>query len=218
VATSQPPAPLRANVYVDGFNLFRGLLKGERGCKWLDLRALAERMCPHHRIGYIRYFTARVSSPPHDLGKSQRQDTYLRALRAQPNLSVHFGHFLDKRVTGSLLDQHGNPTWVMETVLTREEKGSDVNLATYLILDAVAGHYDVAIVLSNDSDLAEPIRRVRQRFGVAIDVLNPTDKTSSLLQRVASSYKAITLADVQACQLPRGVKAGTQTIERPRGW
>lgn len=218
MATSQPPVPPRANVYVDGFNLFRGLLKGQRNCKWLDLHALAERMYPQYRIGYIRYFTARVSSPPHDPGKSQRQDIYLRALRAQHNLSIHFGHFLDKRVTGSLMDQQGNPIWVMETVLTREEKSSDVNLATYLILDAVAGHYDVAIVLSNDSDLAEPIRRVRQRFGVGVDVLNPTSRASSLLQRVASSYKAVTLPDVRACQYPRRLKAGTMTIERPRGW
>lgn len=139
-------------------------------------------------------------------------------LRAQQKLSIPFGHFLDKRVTGSLLDQQGNPTLVMATVLTREERGSDVNVATYLILDAVAGYYDVAIVLSNNSDPAEPIRRVWQRFGVGVDVLNPTDKTSSLLRSVASSYKVVTLADVRACQFSRRLKAGTKTIERPRGW
>lgn len=62
MAASQPSPPLRANVYIDGFNLFRGLLKGQGNSRWLDLRALAQRMYPHYSIGFVRYFTARVYS------------------------------------------------------------------------------------------------------------------------------------------------------------
>lgn len=39
-----------------------------------------------------------------------------------------------------------------------EEKGSDVNLATRLILDGLDGLWEEAIVISNDSDLESPIR------------------------------------------------------------
>jgi hypothetical protein len=175
-------------------------------------------MCPSYGIGRVRYFTAHVIAPPHDPGLSQRQQTYLRALRAQPDLHVHLGHFNRKIVKGSLLDNRDNPTWVMERVLTLEEKGSDVNLATYLLLDAFGNHYDVAIIVSNDSDLEEPIRRVRQRFGVGVEVLNPTRVRSSILQRVATSYRSLTFADVQACQLPPNVWDSRGIVTRPPGW
>jgi uncharacterized LabA/DUF88 family protein len=212
------PQIIRANVYVDGFNLYRGLLKGNAARKRLDLRALATRMFPDCTVGRVRYFTANVTAPRHDPGMSQRQQTYIRALRAQPDLHTHFGHFNAKIVKGSLLDSHDNPTWVMERVRTMEEKGSDVNLATYLLLDAFGGHYDAAIIISNDSDLEEPIRRVRQRFGVAVDVLNPTRVHSSILQRVASSYASAGLADARACQPPTAVQDKQGTITKPRGW
>jgi hypothetical protein len=38
-------AALKANVYVDGFNLYRGLLRGSP-CKWLDPKQLCERLYP----------------------------------------------------------------------------------------------------------------------------------------------------------------------------
>ena len=41
-----------------------------------------------------------------------------------------------------------------------EEKGSDVNLATYLVADGFRDLYDTAVVVSNDSDLAEPLKLV----------------------------------------------------------
>ncbi|MFV2063919.1 MAG: hypothetical protein ACC726_10470 [Chloroflexota bacterium] len=50
--------------------------------------------------------------------------------------------------------------WVTKT----EEKGSDVNLAAYLLLDAVDHDRDMAVVISNDSDLVEPIAVVRERY------------------------------------------------------
>jgi hypothetical protein len=53
----------------------------------------------------------------------------------------------------------------MVSIIEEEEKGSDVNLASYLLVDGFAGEYDIAIVVSNDSDLAEPIRLVRSILG-----------------------------------------------------
>jgi hypothetical protein len=43
-----------------------------------------------------------------------------------------------------------------------EEKGSDVNLATHLLHDPHMDRFDVAVVISNDSDLLEPIKIARQ--------------------------------------------------------
>jgi hypothetical protein len=55
----------RTNVYVDGFNLFYGALKGSP-YKWLNLEALCQRLLPKDSIRQIRYFTAKVSARPGD--------------------------------------------------------------------------------------------------------------------------------------------------------
>jgi len=52
-----------------------------------------------------------------------------------------------------------------------EEKGSDVDLASRLLLDAFRGAFDVAVGISNDADLLEPVRMVREELGLTVGVL-----------------------------------------------
>ena len=52
-----------------------------------------------------------------------------------------------------------------------EEKGSDVNLASHLLLDAVRGAFDVAVVISNDADLRDPVRMAREELSRTVGVL-----------------------------------------------
>ena len=54
---------------------------------------------------------------------------------------------------------HAAPTPVVAYVWKTEEKGSDVNLGAHLVRDAFLKKFDIAAVLTNDTDLAEPIRR-----------------------------------------------------------
>ena len=54
-----------------------------------------------------------------------------------------------------------------------EEKGSDVNLASHLLVDGFRDRYDLAVVISNDSDLTEPVRFVREDLNKPVGVLNP---------------------------------------------
>ena len=72
-------------------------------------------------------------------------------------------------------------------MVEREEKGSDVNLATYLMLDGCRNAYDVAIVVTNDSDLAEPIRLVRSEFGLRGVIVNPRKDVAWDLQGIAEA-------------------------------
>jgi uncharacterized LabA/DUF88 family protein len=206
----------RAHVHVDGFNLFLGMLKGHPTCKWLDPKALAQRLFPNYDVSLVRYFTAPIISPAHDPSRSQRQNIYLRALRSS-GVRTHMGQFRSKIARGWLLDANDQPTKQMERVLTREEKGSDVNIATYLLLDAFGKKYDAAILISNDSDLLEPVRWVRQRFGFAVDVLNPNvGKTQ--FARIALSCAVLTLADIRACQFPAAMHDARGLITRPSEW
>src|SRR5262245_53789462 len=89
-----PPPLTRTNVYVDGFNLYYGVAQ-DSAWKWLDLRALCERMLPRNSIQRIKYFTAHIQPRPGaDPQQPQRQLTYLRALETVPGLTIHRGQFL----------------------------------------------------------------------------------------------------------------------------
>ena len=85
-----------------------------------------------------------------------------------PGVTVHYGHFLATRPTMPRADSPGSVR-----VVKYEEKGTDVNLATHLLLDAFDGDCEGALVISNDSDLTEPIRVVRERFGRPVGVAFP---------------------------------------------
>ncbi len=142
---------MRTNIYVDAFNLYYGCLKGTP-YRWLNLEALCKIMLPHDIIQQIKYFTARVIARPHDPNKLIRHDTYLRALGTLPKVSITYGHYLSHAVKMPLATPPpGGP--YMARVIKTEEKGSDVNLASHLLMDACRDAFDIAVVISNDSDL-----------------------------------------------------------------
>lgn len=142
----------RTNVYIDGFNFYYGLLRSSP-YKWLNLQTLFEDLFnKQNEIHTIKYFTARVEPTSHDPGVQQRQDAYLRALRKTcPEVEIHYGHFLRHKVKV----ENANPPPRSIQVWKNEEKGSDVNLAVHLLNDSWTDSYECAIIVSNDSDLAE---------------------------------------------------------------
>ncbi len=208
------------NVYVDGFNLYYGSLKGTP-YRWLDLRRLSGRLLSNDTIQRVRYFTAFISARPgdpvNDPGRRQRQQTYLRALRTIPNLSIHTGHYLSstKRRPLAHPPQHG-PRIV--EVLDSQEKGSDVNLASYLLLDAFDRDCEAMAIISNDSDLRFPVEIVRTRFGLPAGIFNPQANASRTLRATASFYRQIHPADLRASQLPAVLADVHGTIRKPAGW
>ena len=208
---------LLTNVYIDGFNLFYGALKGSP-YKWLDLDAVCRRLLPKHRIGRIRYFTAIVAARPQDPSGPDRQRVYLRALETMPHVSVHLGHFLTSYVRMPLIaPPPGGPRTV--GVIKTEEKGSDVNLATYLLLDAFRRDCEAAVIVTNDSDLKEPIRVVRHELGMPVGVVNPGDprKRSRALLDV-TFFKQLRPSILPACQLPDALSDQHGTIRKPAAW
>ena len=207
------------NVYIDGFNLYYGRLKGTP-YKWLDLRALSHILLPGDTLGMIRYFTARIDARPRDPDGPVRQDAYLRALRTLPEVSIHLGLFKSRPTRMPLAHpQPGGPTTV--EVIKTEEKGSDVNLATYLLLDAFRGDCDVSVVISNDSDLVEPIRVVRHDLAKPVGVINPHPahkRSRELLAIGPTFYKQIRPAGVRRAQFAPVLNDSQGTIHRPSGW
>ena len=207
---------MRTFVYVDGFNLYYGALKGTP-FKWLDLVSLFEKVLqPRHDILKVKYFTARVSGTPADQSKPQRQDVYLRALRHyRPEVEVYFGHFLSHPVRAPLLHPVGNQRTV--EVVRTEEKGSDVNLAVHLLNDGWLDACDCAVVVSNDSDIAEAMRLVRLHHGKRIGLVTPgTGRPSQQLKKHADFSRNLRPNALQRSQLPDRIP-GT-SIRKPARW
>jgi len=215
-------AGMRANVYVDGFNLYYGSLKGKgRGYKWLDLDLLFRKhLIPSNPINRIRYFTARISARPDDLDAPVRQETYLRALATSPNLSIHLGHFQRTKVRMPLVQPRSGGQKTVEVYKT-EEKGSDVNLATYLLLDAFRKDCDLAVVVSNDSDLEAPIRTVMAELGAPVGLLNPHKawrRSRDLLNLQPVFFKQIRPTAVRGSQFADVLTDSNGTFRRPARW
>ncbi len=74
-------------------------------------------------------------------------------------------------------------------VIKTEEKGSDVNMATHLLRDGFRNEYQAAVMITNDSDLLEPVRIVRQELGFTIGILNPHQRASRVLAREACAAR-----------------------------
>ncbi len=115
----------------------------------------------------------------------------------------------------------------MASVSHREEKGSDVNLATHALLDVLNGTVGAAIMVTNDSDLKLPLSEIRKR--VPVGLLNPGDPakrpTAGALRASPTAgvgghwWGHITPTQYLGHQLPDPVTDATgKTFNRPAGW
>ena len=206
------------NLYVDGFNLYNRAVK-DTAFKWLDLRKLAETLFPHNEIHRICFFTALVRSRPSDPTQTERQASYLRALSTLPGLEIQYGEFRERIKYRPLArPKPGDPPYVR--IRDTEEKGSDVNLATRLLVDGFTGDYQQAVVTSNDSDLAAPIRYVSRDLGLRVVVVNPDARTSTHNDLVDSAtyVRRLWKSHLRNNQLPPTLTDTHGVITKPSAW
>lgn len=209
---------MRTRVYVDGYNLYYACLR-RSPYKWLNLYALTSGLLPRNQIDKVRYFTAQVSARPHDPDQPQRQRTYFRALGTVPQIEIHFGHFLTHEVSMPEASAWNAGRYQAVRVIKTEEKGSDVNLATHLLMDAFDDLFDVAVIISNDSDLKEPIAQVRRRFGKKIGILAPEGaRISRALLPLANFIKHIRPGALSNAQFPSQLTDAVGKFQKPQGW
>ena len=207
---------MKTIVYIDGFNLYYGCLKGSP-YKWLDLLELSKLLLPKHEILKIKYFTAKVSPQPYNLDCHKRQYTYIRALQSLGCCEIYYGFYLSNIKKAPLVQPIAGQKFI--DIVHTEEKGSDVNLATQLLLDGFKNRYDSAVVISNDSDFATTIQAVKHDLNKNIGVISPYKKPARALQNKATFYKKIRSGVLQATQFPATItlKDG-KVIHKPSSW
>ena len=206
------------NLYVDGFNLYYRALK-DTPFRWLNLRKLAETLFPQDAINRVCYFTARLDARPDNPAQPQRQQAYLRALATLPGLDAYYGVFRSGVKRRPLAEpMPGLPTYVL--IRDSEEKGSDVNLATRLLVDGFNGEYEQAVVVSNDADFAGAMRYVRDDLGLRVTLVNPDPRNSSPrgLADAATYVKRLWKSHLRRSQLPDTLKDDVGVITKPAEW
>jgi uncharacterized LabA/DUF88 family protein len=177
-------------------------------------------------IQQIHFFTARVKARPSDPSQPARQQAYLRALETLPHLCIHYGRYAVNSVT-MLRDNPAPNEQPFVRVIKTEEKGSDVNLAAHLLLGAFRGEYEIAVVISNDSDLKEPIRIVTEEFHKPVIVLVPMRISSpgQKKRRIAQDLKDVATiaipidsANLTTSQFPNTLSDKHGQIHKPVSW
>lgn len=200
----------RVITYIDGYNLYHGLLDARlQNSRWLDLAQLGRSLLTSdQQLALTRYFTTRVKGNP---DKARRQARYIEALQTREHIEIDYGHFLSKTVSCYTCGRR----WVQN-----EEKKTDVNIAVRMLEDAYDDRFDTAVVISGDSDLTAPIQAVQRRFhGKRVLVAFPPKRFSKELDRVADHAFWIFARNIRASRLPPSVTTtdGT-TLTAPQGW
>jgi len=207
---------MRTLIYVDGFNLYYGSVKGTP-YKWLNIHRMCELLLPQNKIVAIKYFTAKLIPRPSDPHKHIRQQVFLRALRTLPNFEIIFGHYSAHPKWMRLANPSAGKSKYIEVIKT-EEKGSDVNIAVNLLHDGYQEKYDLAVLVTNDSDLLSAIQIVQNELGLKVGILNPHRHPSKVLKDEALFIKKIRRGVLEASQFPKTMKDEKGKFHMPKVW
>lgn len=214
---------MRTIVYIDGFNLYYRQLKKKRHLRWLNLKLLCDyTLGSKAKVERINYYTARVSSKISQ-DSPRHQNTYISALETIPEISIHYGNFLINEKWAALAQPAKEQKLFLpwpDVVRVRkiEEKGSDVNLGVHLVRDAFMNKFETAVVLSNDTDLVEPIRIVAEDLKLTVGLISPVSKPADDLVKYTKFVRRIRLGHLRKSQFPDHLILGDETLSRPEKW
>lgn len=229
----------RTAVYVDGYNLYYGRLRGTP-FKWLDLVRFSENLLQqrtqNEQLMFVHLFTAPALArfATHGQASVEAQSSYLRALeKLYPNqFKVTYGkHSVDRTGTPLPTFIAGHPfdktnrtkVWLLE------EKKTDVNLALTMYRDVAQGCCDRVILVSNDSDAEPALEAIKQDFpNIMLGVIQPIrpPQVPNQVRRTSGSlalhatwvHNSISDLELQNSQLPPLIPTNKKPILKPKYW
>jgi uncharacterized LabA/DUF88 family protein len=200
----------RVFAYIDGYNLYYGLKsKGWKKFYWLNIQAMAvDLLKPHQILIRTKYFTTIIKRPR---GKHDRQNEFLEALQTCSDFDIFYGHFLSSLVT---CHNCGHSYYM------HHEKMTDVNIAVELLIDSFNDRFDIALLISADSDLIGPVRAIKSAFPAKkVIIAFPPNRVSEALKREADGFIFISRNTIAKCQFPTQItKPDGFTLRKPTSW
>lgn len=199
----------RVIVYIDGFNLYFGMQDaGIENSKWLNIKSLIESYLTHNQeLIEIKYFTSRITNQP---GKQKRQTTYLEALETS-GVTIIYGLYKAKDIECNNCGHN----WSVSN-----EKMTDVNIATHLLLDAFEDKYDTAILISGDSDLVPPVKAIHKHFNKkTVSVFFPPNRHNVTVAGAAKGSQIIGKKKIKDHQFSLNItKKDGYILTKPESW
>ena len=196
----QPKVELRAALYIDGFNLYHPIKElNEPFLKWANLWKLGELICEPHNADLVKVVFC-TAVPAHLPESRDRHNTFNAALRAN-GVTIISGHHV-----------HDGEKW--------NEKQSDINVALHLMLDAIDNVYDMAILLSADSDQAATAKLFSERFPYKklLAVAPPTKAVPNKVQQYCFAHFSLSKEILERCVMGDSVAGTKGAIMRPKAY
>jgi uncharacterized LabA/DUF88 family protein len=228
---------LRTAFFVDGYNLYYGVLQGSP-YKWLDLTALLTSIlriqAPEAELVSVDYYTSPVIARLATRGQASNdaQSRYIRALQAR-GVSVTLGnHRLAKGYAPRFVEGEKASRRDQVAIWQLEEKETDVNLALGLYRAACRADQEQIgqlVLVSGDTDLAPALSAIRADFPhIRLGVILPhRSEAGELVREPPGSLKTsadwmrryISNEELAACQLPDKVPLKRKpAIVKPDYW
>jgi len=176
---------------------------------WLDVQLLAGRLLmSDQKLIQTKYFTSRVRNNPE---KEKRQNTYLEALYFSSEVKIFYGHY-QSHVEICRRCGHSYPY--------SNEKMTDVNIATELLTDAFKDKFDIALLITGDSDLVPPVKSVHSNFPDKRVVVGfPPSRFNLSVKNIAKGSFMIGRKSLKDSQLSDEIiKPNGFVLRRPASW
>ncbi len=218
---------MRTIVYVDGYNLYYGLLRKSK-FKWLDVVALFRDHALNDEANVIevRYYTAPVLGKMSDNSESpRRQRQYLQALRKThpTGLTIIEGRIKSSTPYQRLVSPIPEAPYLTKVqVYNFSEKKTDVNIASDIIAGAWTDSYDQMVLCSNDSDLEGALATLNKhhqnkRIGIVAPISGEDHRRiSNDLSQYATWTKILSPVHLANAQMPERIPHSK--LVKPTTW
>lgn len=222
-------SPLKTYIYIDGFNLYYGLLR-KTSYKWLNIESLFSSIVkiqnPLSEVTRIKYFTAPVKTnfSKHKEKAQQSQNHYHRALNAAISHLEIIGGYFDVDTSTPVV--YAEPPDLDNRVETwkLEEKQTDVNIALAMYRDASRGEVEQQILVSSDSDLEPALELIKKDFNsIELGLILPRRrnnkrKNHKLSVHVNWTRHHILTVELEEHQFPEKVPTKKKPVLKPKYW
>ena len=166
----------RVMVYVDGSNLYHSL-KQVAGRTDLDFAKFSKKLAGEDRQLVRTYYYNAPVDQIREPDSYRMQQRFFQALRRIDYFEIRLGRL--RYTTG----------WPS---VPPYEKGVDIRLGTDMLVHGFAGNYDVAILVSGDTDFADAVQAVKNQ-GLHVE---GALFSSAVSQRLRDVVDKITLVDL----------------------